>query len=118
MIRRPLLGLLVALSVGLLGAAAPEESAVKKATYDAQDKRDPFVPLVKDGKIVGARNEGALPEIMGIMYDPDNPIAMIGDREVTIGDMIDDYKVIEIHEASVILEDPEGARVELKQKTF
>ena len=104
---------------GLLAQGAASVSAApEKFHYEAQGKRDPFIPLVKDGKLVGGKTEGAVPELKGILWDPDNPIAMIGDKELVRGDTIDDYKVVEIHETSVILEDAEGARLEIKQKAF
>ncbi|MBI4597227.1 MAG: hypothetical protein HY737_02355 [Candidatus Omnitrophica bacterium] len=99
-------------------AAEQPVASSPKATYDAQGKRDPFVPLVKDGKLIGGKTEGSLPELGGILWDPENPIAMIGDRELTVGDAFDDYKVVEIRESSVILEDSEGARFEIKQTAF
>ena len=108
--------LLTVTATAATDTAAPTPSA--KKIYQAQGKRDPFIPLVKDGKIIGGKSESAIPELMGILWDPDNPIAMMGDKELTVGDMLDDYKVVEIHETSVVLEDSEGARVEVKQKTF
>ena len=99
-------------------APTPTPVPAGKKVYEAQGKRDPFTPLVKDGKIVGGKSDAAVPELMGILWDPDNPIAMLGDKELTVGDTIDDYKIVEIHETSVILEDSEGARLEIKQKTF
>ena len=111
----------IALTLFLTGSNvlwAESETPALPRKYDAQGHRDPFTPLVKDGKLVGGKAETALPELGGIMYDPDNPIAMMGDKEVTVGDTIDDYKVVEIRETSVILQDAEGARVEIKQKAF
>ena len=95
-------------------AAAPgwavEEPAKKLSpfVYDAKGHRDPFVPLVRDGKLVnmpkGASLDASKPVLYGILWDPQGPsMAMLNDAEVRVGDTIGIYEVLEIRKDAVVL---------------
>lgn len=78
--------------------------------YDAQGRRDPFVPLVRNGRLVGitkpgaASQLGALPALFGILWDPQGQsIALLNDGEAKVGDIVEGYKVIEITRDTVTL---------------
>ena len=88
-------------SLGGVGAAAGDPFS-----YDAQGKCDPFVPLVRNGQLVPCRPQPSRPTLtlQGIVWDPSGEsIALIDDREVKVGDSIDDYQVAEIRHDAVVL---------------
>lgn len=90
-------------------AAIGEES--EQPTYDSLGLRDPFVPLVKDGRIIGAPEpvtvqvqQRLVPVLYGILWDPGgNSVALINDGEFQKGDTIGDYQVTGIRKDAVIL---------------
>ena len=75
--------------------------------YDARGHRDPFVPLVQEGRLVGpGAFLGDKPVLTGILWDPaGDSVAMIDDQEVRVGDGLQAYKVIEIRKDAVVLKD-------------
>ena len=111
---------LVGVGVILLatGSAEAGQSSVKQAPaieqgvpfrYDAGDRRDPFMPLVRDGRLVaigpGMRLGQSTPVLYGILWDPaGRSIALINDAEVKAGDRIGDYEVKEIQHDAVVLD--------------
>ena len=89
--------------------------------YDSGGRRDPFVPLVREGRLVaatpGARVETSRPVLYGILWDAGGrSIALINDTEVMVGDTIGGYRVKEIRRDAVVL-DNEGEPLVL-QITF
>jgi len=95
-------------------AAGEEQSPA--SSYEPKGKRDPFVALVRDGRIVQASNDPSLknfgePVLLGILWDPGGrSLALINDTEVTVGDAVGPYRVAEIRTDAVVLmseEDPE-----------
>ena len=102
---------------------AANEPAVPKRTtslvYDAQGRRDPFVPLVKDGRLLGVAPERQAateaPVLYGILWDPSGKsIALINDLEVKVGDDVGSYHVMEIRQDAVVLTREGGEPVILK----
>ena len=91
--------------------------------YDAKGKRDPFVPLVRDGRMIAIAGEVpsasapvdlSLPLLGGILWDPaGRSIALLNDKEAMVGDAIGGYQVAEIHPDYVVL-DQEGRRVTVR----
>ena len=78
--------------------------------YDSGGRRDPFMPLVRDGRLVaagpGVRLEQSKPVLYGILWDPTgHSIALINDAEVKQGDRVGDYEVKEIQHDAVVLDD-------------
>jgi len=77
--------------------------------YDAKGRRDPFEPLVKDGRLVPALTDafdvhGDKPLLRGILWDAGGgSLALLNDGEYKRGDMVDGYKVVEIHRDAVVL---------------
>ena len=89
-------------------AAAPAKSEQAPAfVYDAQGRRDPFVPLVGIGSSSSARSGG--PALHGILWDPKGQsIALIDDLEARVGDRIGEFRVVEIRREAVVLAPEEG----------
>ncbi len=92
------------------GQAAAEEDAKKPKGfyYDPAGHRDPFVPLVRDGRLVGisqpTSKETTFPVLYGILWDPGGQsIALINDGEAKVGDTITGYQVKEIRKDAVVL---------------
>lgn len=70
--------------------------------------RDPF-----SGRVyAGGQEEGGL-NLVGIMFDKNNPAAIINDEIVEVGDKVNGNKIIEITKDRVILNDG-GRNIELK----
>jgi len=87
-------------------AGASEEAA--ESRYDAKSRRDPFVPLVKDGRLIGIVKgptiDTSKPMLYGIMWDPGgNSIALINDGEFRVGEEIGIYRIEEIRRDEVVL---------------
>ena len=89
---------------------AADEAAKPRAQfrYDARGRRDPFVALVRDGRLVGAKGGPARsagqPVLYGILWDPGgHSIALIDGTEAKVGDMVGDYHVKEIRQDAVVL---------------
>jgi hypothetical protein len=74
--------------------------------YDAQGRRNPFVPLVtSDGRLIKIEKkqpqEGVLLE--GIIYDTHGiSYAIVNGAVVKVGDKIGDYQILKIAEKKVI----------------
>lgn len=93
------------------GVAAEEDSSKKPVGfyYDPGGHRDPFVPLVRDGRLVGMVKPGgsagpSQPTLYGILWDPKGQsIALINDGEAKLGDTIAGYQVKEIRKDAVVL---------------
>ena len=118
----------------ILISARPAWAAVAKAKekepepppfqYEPGSHRDPFLPLVRDGRLVGdeAATQGTpvesfKPVLYGVLWDSGGQsIAVINDTEAKAGDMVGDYRLLEIRLDSVVLE-KEGERMVL-QLTF
>lgn len=110
-----------------VGAAWAENTdslaASAAAGYEAKGKRDPFVPLVRDGRMIAVTAEGpsssepvdlSLPLLGGILWDAaGRSIALLNDKEATVGEVIGGYQVAEIHPDHVVLEQ-EGRQVTLR----
>ena len=78
--------------------------------YDAHGKRDPFVPLVRDGRLVSSAGSpssvATSSELLlsGILWDPTGrSLALINDTEAKVGDTIGGYRVTEIRPDAVVL---------------
>jgi hypothetical protein len=111
------------LAVGMVVVPALGQAAevALKGRYDAQGKRDPFVALVRNGRLVGAvkagAQVGALPTLFGILWDPQGQsIALLNDGEAKVGDVVEGYKVLEITRDTVVLEN--GPEPIILQITF
>lgn len=63
--------------------------------------RDPFVPAIRGVRAPGMR-------LVAIFYNKERPSAIIDNRIVYIGSVIDGQKVIDIREGHVILQGKEG----------
>ena len=105
------LGVVAALClIGRPAAAAnePKPDKAERFRYNSKGRRDPFTPLVRDGRIVaistGGYAETSKPVLYGVLWDPGgNSIALVNDGEVRVGDMVGDYRVVEIRKDAVVL---------------
>lgn len=118
--RRPVVrvfGGIITLGVAALTGLAQSRSTIAAtedaSAYEADMLRDPFVPLVRDGRIVsfgdargasrGLGQTGA-PVLYGIVWDAGgHSIALINDAEVQVGDTVSGYEVVDIREDAVML---------------
>jgi len=101
-------------------AAEPEQRKI--FVYDAQDKKDPFLPLVSsDGRILEPQivkgSEGR-PQIEGIIYEAGgSSYAVVNGEVIKAGDTSGGYQVLEIQpEKVVFLKGSEKLEVELKKE--
>src|SRR3989339_323401 len=101
-------------------AAEPEQRKV--FVYEAQDRRDPFLPLVSpDGRVLEPQivkgSEGR-PQIEGIIYDAGgSSYAVVSGEVIKVGDTIGGYQVLEIHpEKAIFLKGSERLEIELKKE--
>ncbi|MBI4341109.1 MAG: hypothetical protein HY598_02365 [Candidatus Omnitrophica bacterium] len=108
---RWLIGLIVGVVAvgGLAGVAAEESSPSKAFKYDAGGHRDPFAPLILNGRLMGAGARSprdlSKPTLHGILWDPiGRSIALIDDTEVRVGDTVRGYRVAAIRQDEVVLE--------------
>jgi len=74
---------------------------------DTYGKSDPFAPIGLRTVTAVGRKTAEL-RLEGIITDPIQPLAIIGDSIVKVGDTIGDKKVIKINTDSVTLEDAHG----------
>ena len=99
---------LVMTSASSVRAAEAKAKPPEPFHYDAGGRRDPFVPLVRDGRLVNAADSNSLepsrPVLYGVLWDSGGrSIALINNMEVKVGDMVADYRVLEIRQNSVVL---------------
>lgn len=101
---------LLAVSAALVWAAGEPSEKQNAFSYDPAGHRDPFVSLVRDGRLVGVALPGgsgstSRPVLYGILWDPGgHSIALINDAEVKVGDTIGGYRVQEIRQDAVVLD--------------
>lgn len=104
----------------VLAAVEPDQddSAGKDSisfAYDDKGRRDPFQPLVVDGRIVAQirqqdDSDGALPILYGILWDEGGrSIALINDTEAQAGDKVGGFTIKTINRQSVIVVNKAGA---------
>lgn len=58
----------------------------------------------KDPGFVEAKKEAELPSLSAIMYDPDNPLAVVNGNPVGLGAKVDGRNVIEIGKQHILLQ--------------
>ena len=110
-LRRVAAGLALALGVaGAAWAAETVEGLHVPYRYDPGTARDPFIALVREGRIIGGASLGqpdlSKPALFGILWDPGGKsIALLNDTEVKVGDTIGSYRVVEIRPDAVVLSD-------------
>ena len=117
--RRHLVALLSVALLGVVWSAADAEHVEEAAfVYDSKEHRDPFVALVRDGRLIGIEITSvasAAPVLYGILWDPGGAsIALINDLEVNEGDTVGGYYVEEIRPDAVVLARDGGERVVLE----
>ena len=102
----------IGLSCVASDSAAPSPSG-SAPVYESGARRDPFAPLVRDGKIVsvsaggGAGSSDATGPLVldGILWDAGGQsIALINGSEVKAGDQVGGYVVRTIRKDAVVLE--------------
>ena len=108
------LGLVAGWSGWVLAVEKKAESSPPKEQpfhYDPGEHRDPFVPLVQHGVLVGAQGPhqaSAQPVLHGILWDPaGHSIALVNDAEAKVGETVDGYQIMEIRKDAVVVSDGE-----------
>ena len=95
---------------GLLASVASIAKTGVRVVYHGIDLRDPMEPLIE----VTARSESPAPQapapitlpfmtLYGVIWDPDNPIAMIDGLDLRVGDKIKGARIVAIDFDSVSL---------------
>jgi hypothetical protein len=95
--------------------------AQEQFTYDAQGKRDPFIPLVTpDGRLINLDTQPVKDSLNleGIIYDQQGvSYAIVNGMVVKIGDAIDGYQVLKIESNKIIfIKDGNPFSMELKEE--
>ena len=104
-----LLAVLIMASARAGGAVGANVKEPEPFQYEPGGHRDPFVPLVQGGSRVGATVKGtpvepAKPILYGVLWDPGGQsIALINDKELRVGDLVADYRLLKIRQNSVVL---------------
>ncbi|MBI5970546.1 MAG: hypothetical protein HY884_05275 [Deltaproteobacteria bacterium] len=70
--------------------------------------KDPFVPLVSTNVETGAGTTAAL-KLTAIFFNKDKPSAIINDRIVYVGSVINGQKIVDIGKTHVILHNKDGS---------
>ena len=97
------------IAAGIVAAAEDPSKREEPFHYDPKGRRDPFVALVRDGRLIGGNTsnepiEPSKPVLYGILWDAGGEsIALINDGEVKVGDTIGEYRVAEIRQDAVVL---------------
>ena len=79
--------------------------------YHAKGKRDPFIPLVRDGKLISLVDGESAPatslsglQLTGILWDPGGrSLALINGTEIGVGGTVEGYHVAQIRQDRVVL---------------
>lgn len=74
---------------------------------------DPTQPTLPSSSLESDSGQGGM-QLDGILYSTTRPIAIIGGNVVHVDNMIEDYKVTEIHRNSVVLTSSKGEILTLK----
>jgi len=91
-------------------------------TYDAKNKRNPFIPLVTpDGRLLKLeQDENAMNSLAveGIIYDKNGlSYAVVNGEVVRVGDTINNYQVLKIERNRVIfIKEGQPTEVKLKEE--
>lgn len=98
---------------------APQTQQEELFRYDPAGRRDPFIPLIQDGRLARtsptAQLDTSKPVLYGILWDSSGrSLALINDTEVTVGDMVSGYHVREIRQDAVVLLDDGGHALVLR----
>jgi hypothetical protein len=84
--------------------------SAQEAYWDKEWSRDPFVPV--GGETASAT--GASLVLSGVVWDEDSPIAMINEKVLKVGDVIEGYKIVKILPSSVVVETSSGSTIEVQ----
>ena len=65
----------------------------------AEELRDPFM--------FGPRGEAAVesgPTLVGVLWDPTHPLAIVGEQTLAVGDAIAEWQVVEIQQDGIVVQ--------------
>lgn len=98
------------------GAEIPAEILEENFIYDSHGRRDPFVSLIEkpgfyekkvevseDGKVEVVEIINLHVNLEGIVWDAEDPLALIDDRIVRINEEYDEMKILKIETQSVLI---------------
>lgn len=83
-------------------------SLLEEQTKNLEIKRDPFI---KETAKIMAQSSPSNFNLSGVAWDENKPTAIINNKVIEKGDVLDGYTVIEIHKDYVILDDGSGKGV-------
>ncbi|MFA6349462.1 MAG: hypothetical protein WCY12_00850, partial [Candidatus Omnitrophota bacterium] len=75
---------------------------------EAEWGRDPF-----SGRMYSSENKASALRLIGIIWDEKEPLAMINERILKVGDMIQGKQIIRINSDSIVVDDG-SKEIELK----
>ncbi len=113
--------LVFSLSFALCALRFALSFAQEQFVYDAQSKRNPFIPLLTpDGRFLNLE-QALVPEglsLEGIIYDKyGRSYAVVNGAVVAVGDTVGDYQVLKVEQSRVIfIKDGEPRWIELKKE--
>lgn len=80
----------------------------QEAFWEKEWGRDPFFPSGSDA------SAGVGLVLSGIVWDEKMPVAMINEKVLKTGDMIEGYRLVSIHQSSVTVASPSGKESEVR----
>jgi hypothetical protein len=94
-------------SAFLTGIGVGDAEVERSLPDDIYGREDPFAPVDLELSVSSKRKSGEL-KLDGLISGTGQPLAMVNDRIVKEGDIIEDKKVVKIGVDSIILQDREG----------
>ncbi len=98
--------------LSFLVAARRNQKAIgaQESIWAREWGRDPFLPQGAEVSTSGNANL----TLSGIVWDDRTPLAMVNEKVLKVGDVIEGYRIIEIRPSSIVLWSPAGKTVELE----
>jgi len=69
------------------------------AAVHAETLRDPFVFGPREGTV-----EALVPVLIGVLWNAPEPLAIVGDQMVGIGDQVDGWQIVKIQEDGIVIQ--------------
>ena len=106
---------LLGLIVGMLSGLPCSWSAdVQPFRYDGHGRRDPFEPLVTStGELRTPRsgNVTGMLHLEGVLWDPQQPMAIVNGTVLRVGDEVEGYHLVEIRPEAIVVDGGEAGRL-------
>ena len=95
------------------GSAVAGWAAKTDVAYDPHGRRDPFEALMTPAGDLRSPRIGAaggLLRVEGVLWDPVQPLAIINGEVRRVGDLVDEYRVVDIQPQAVVVESKVSGR--------